>query len=589
MVAIFGTLLNDVLFGSAVADIIWGRGGNDSLFGLAGNDVLIGGAGNDVLNGGLGIDTMIGGDGNDTYVVDNGADDVSESGTGIDTVNASVSFSIAADGLVENLTLLGAAVVGVGNALNNTIQGNAANNVLAGLGGNDRILGFGGNDNLDGGEGNDRLDGGVGGDLMTGGNGNDTYVVDNGLDNVNETGTGIDTVESTISLSIAGDPLVENLTLLGAAVVGIGNALGNVIRGNALNNTLSGLDGADRLDGGAGGDLMSGGDGSDTYVVDNAADNVNEVGTGIDLVESSVNWSLFPDPLVENLTLTGAAVFGTGNGLNNLIQGNGGANGLAGLDGNDTLLGFGGNDNLSGGEGADRLDGGVGADLMSGGNGNDTYVVDNAADNVNEAGTGIDLVLSSVTWSLFPDPLVENLTLTGADAINGFGNNLNNTIIGNLADNVLSGGFGNDVLSGSGGDDDLLGGVGNDSLFGGTGVDVLTGGLGVDLLIGGGGPDNFVFNSVADTPVGTPDVIGDFVEAGDTDFIDLSAIDANTGLPFDQAFTFVGLFFPNDPGEVGFIQVAGNTFVRGNVDGGAVDFVIQLNGLHALTAADFIL
>ncbi len=102
--------------------------------------------------------------------------------------------------------------------------------MLAGLGGNDTILGLGGNDSLDGGEGNDRLDGGVGADLMTGGNGNDTYVVDNAVDNVNEACTGIDTVESTISLSIAGDPLVENLTLLGAAVVGIGNALGNVIR-----------------------------------------------------------------------------------------------------------------------------------------------------------------------------------------------------------------------------------------------------------------------------------------------------------------------------------------------------------------------
>jgi Ca2+-binding RTX toxin-like protein len=194
-----------------------------------------------------------------------------------------------------------------------------------------------------------------------------------------------------------------------------------------------------------------------------------------------------------------------------------------------------------------------------------------------------------VTWSLLPDPLVENLTLTGAGAISGFGNNLNNTIIGNLADNVLSGGFGNDVLSGSGGDDDLLGGAGNDSLFGGTGVDVLTGGLGVDLLIGGADPDSFVFTSVADSPAATPDVIGDFVEVGDVDFIDLSAIDANTLVAGNQAFTFVGLAFPNDPGELGFIQVAGNTFVRANVNGGAVDLLIQLNGLHALTAADFIL
>ncbi len=146
-----------------------GRGGNDTIFGLAGSDVLIGGAGNDILNGGLGADTLIGGDGNDTYVVDNGADNIIEGGTGIDTVNASVSFSIAADALVENLNPSGAALAGTGNALGNVIQGNAANNSLSGLGGNDILRGFGGNDTLIGGEGNDRLDGGVGADLMTGG------------------------------------------------------------------------------------------------------------------------------------------------------------------------------------------------------------------------------------------------------------------------------------------------------------------------------------------------------------------------------------------------------------------------------------
>ncbi len=272
-----------------------------------------------------------------------------------------------------------------------------------------------------------------------------------------------------------------------------------------------------------------------------------------------------------------------------MIRGNAANNTLSGLGGSDTLLGFGGNDSLVGGEGNDRLDGGAGADLMTGGNGSDTYVVDNAGDNVNETGSGIDTVQSSITFNLAGDVLVENLILTGAGAINGFGNALNNTIIGNLADNVLSGGLGNDLLFGSSGDDDLLGGAGNDTLSGGAGVDVLTGGLGSDVMTGGAGPDSFVFNSVADSPVVGFDVIRDFTEAGDVDFINLSAIDANTTVAGNQAFTFVGLAFPNDPGEVGFIQSGGNTFVRGNVNGGAVDFLIRLDGLHALTAADFIL
>ena len=48
---------------------------------------------------------------------------------------------------------------------------------------------------------------------------------------------------------------------------------------------------------------------------------------------------------------------------------------------------------------------------------------------------------------------VENLTLTGAAAINGTGNALDNTIIGNAADNTLNGGGGDDMLMGGLGDD----------------------------------------------------------------------------------------------------------------------------------------
>ena len=118
---------------------------NDTLTGDANTNVLIGLAGNDILNGGAGADIMQGGLGNDTYVVDNVGDVVDETGgDGLDTVQSSVSFSLAdpvhAIGAIENLTLTGSADInGTGNALANTIIGNAGNNVLIGGAGTDTV------------------------------------------------------------------------------------------------------------------------------------------------------------------------------------------------------------------------------------------------------------------------------------------------------------------------------------------------------------------------------------------------------------------------------------------------------------------
>jgi Ca2+-binding RTX toxin-like protein len=85
---------------------------------------------------------------------------------------------------------------------------------------------------------------------------------------------------------------------------------------------------------------------------------------------------------------------------------------------------------------------------------------------------------------------VEKLTLTGAAAINGIGNDLANTITGNDAANQLSGGLGADILYGNGGADTLDGGDDSDTLFGGDGNDMLIGGLGDDMLDGGTGADS---------------------------------------------------------------------------------------------------
>src|SRR5262249_21166653 len=56
----------------------------------------------------------------------------------------------------------------------------------------------------------------------------------------------------------------------------------------------------------------------------------------------------------------------------------------------------------------------------------------------------------------------ENLVLTGAASITGFGNALNNTITGNAAANQLNGFDGNDTLDGGAGVDSMFGGNGDD-------------------------------------------------------------------------------------------------------------------------------
>ena len=75
---------------------------------------------------------------------------------------------------------------------------------------------------------------------------------------------------------------------------------------------------------------------------------------------------------------------------------------------------------------------------MIGGPGNDTYIVDNTGDLVTENdGEGMDAVQSSLTYTLAAN--VDNLTLTGAAAIDGIGNALDNVLTGNSAVNTLTG------------------------------------------------------------------------------------------------------------------------------------------------------
>ena len=389
-------------------------------------DVLTGTDGNNVLDGGLGADVLSGGRGNDTYIVDNEHDVVVETTDfGIDTVNASASFALSDNVEILNLTGTGD-INGKGNSEANIITGNAGNNVLDGAGG---------------------------GDILTGGRGNDLYILSSSADTVVEKiEGGTDTVSTGSSYVLAAN--VENLILTGGdSIVGTGNAANNVLTGNTGNNIL---------DGQAGADTMYGGAGNDTYIYDNGGDQAYEYTTGgddggVDTIVASVNAGL--SGYIENLILTGAAVIGYGNNLDNTMIGN---------SNNNTLYGYEGNDSLSGGLGNDMLDGGTGIDKMFGGAGNDTYIVDNLGDRAFEyshAGVddgGTDTVQASVNYTL--GAFIENLTLTGTAGI-GAGNELNNHLTGNAGNNVLKGFDGNDILNGGSGNDILIGGLGADTFL----------------------------------------------------------------------------------------------------------------------------
>lgn len=631
-------------------DLLEGTIGNDRLYGRGGQDELRGDIGDDLLDGGSGIDRMVGGHGHDHYVVDDPGDVIVEDTIAyVDSVEASTSYVLPAN--VEHLVLTGAALDATGNASDNNLTGTAGNNVLDGKAGRDRMTGGPGDDaygvdsvgdtivesasegidtvrssiaytlgdNLEhltllgtaavggtgnaldnqltgntaanlltGGLGNDTLNGLAGSDTLKGGSGNDTYFVDAAGDLVSElAGEGTDVVNASVTYTIAAN--VENLILSGgAAINGTGNTASNGLTGNAANNVL---------DGGAGADTLTGGGGNDTYVVDNVADVVVEaVGQGVDLVQSSITWTLGAS--LEHLTLTGsAAAAASGNELSNTLTGNAAANVLDGKAGIDTLKGAAGNDTyvvdvagdtvvenagegtdlvqaavtftlganvehltltgsaaiqgtgnaldnvLTGNAGANLLNGSTGTDTLKGGAGDDTYVVDGVTDVVTElAGEGVDTVQSSVTWTLGAN--VENLTLTGSAAINATGNVLANALAGNAGANVLDGGAGGDALSGAGGNDtyvidsaadivtelasagtdlaqasisyvlpvnvenltltgslaiDATGNAGNNALAGNAAANVLDGGAGNDSLAGGAGNDTYIVDSASDT------------------------------------------------------------------------------------------
>jgi serralysin len=359
-----------------------------------------------------------------------------------------------------------------------------------------------GNDTITGDSENNTLDGGNGVDKLAGGLGDDTYIVDLVRTGTTAANYKVALQDTITEAANAGNDTVQLRLLNGtdygamnnATTLTLGANLENLdasltgstklnLTGNALANTLTGNDADNILDGGAGVDTLIGGAGNDTYILDlklqgtgaNATvvieDTVTELnGTinGIDTVKlrgtatlaTAAELSLTGDWAnieILDASATGATKLNlTGNNLGNTLIGNAAAN------------------TLTGGTGNDILNGGAGIDTMIGGAGNDIYIVDNINDVVTElVNGGTDEVQASVTYTLGAN--VENLTLTGTAAINGYGNS---------AANIITGNTGNNILDGKGGADTLIGGKGNDTYIVDDEDDVVVENLneGIDLV-----------------------------------------------------------------------------------------------------------
>ncbi len=279
-----------------------------------------------------------------------------------------------------------------------------------------------------------------------------------------------------------------------------------------------------------------------------------------------------------------------GNRFDNLLQGDRGDDMLVGNGGFDVMKGFGGDDALDGRHPS--------PDRMIGGKGDDIYFEFRANrgedDIVEKAGQGHDLVRSYSQGYTLPDN-VEDLRMerTYANAVNAFGNDLDNAIhgskgrdfinafggddrvFGRAGDDIIASRDGDDILRGGAGDDQIWDYAGRNRLFGQAGDDVLLVGKGRNTLDGGSGDDVFWFEETepAGRAVRLRDVIAGFETGADT--LNLSAIDAIAGTARNDAFTFIG---SADFSAAGQVRLDGDRLTL-DVDGdGRADLVIDFTG-----------
>ena len=505
----------DLLNGTAGNDVIDGKAGSDYINGKAGDDYIAGGTEGDYIQGGLGKDTLMGGAGDDliygssdenirmpssvnfrpptitfTHMQGTGFNwvsgyddsDIYSNGTPHGYTNPSPRNRLADDqgNLIDGGAGNDFIVAGTGA---DYVHGGADMDLIWGMDKADIIFGDAGNDYIfgDGNKGDDAtsvvwtLAENHGNDIIDGGDGED-FIIGQGGDDILFGGTGDDKLWGDDPLyytSLEGDDLLFGGAGNDQLVGGGGN---DYLDGGENDDTLYGGAGNDTLIANSGNDGLGGGKGNDTYIVnstgvtnilDTQGENTIIFGASLNpdnlklhlgslLLDfgngSQVHLQNFNQNDVFNSTSFSSFTFANGTTLNiNQLLARGFD--LDGTTGDDMIEGTNTTDRINGYAGNDTLNGGAGNNTLIGGAGDDVFVV-NTLDNViiENYLEGEDTVNSSITYTLAAN--LENLTLTGALAINATGNASDNILIGNDAANILIGGAGEDIITG---------GIGNDT------------------------------------------------------------------------------------------------------------------------------